>query len=77
MKVLRIVSYIFERGGAVVTHWTRIQIPDSNSAVSTAVGQAVACAPVTQRARVRAPVGTCFLGEVYFRVFLTCKTNVR
>ena len=32
---------------------------------STAVGQAVACAPVTQRARVRFPVGTGFLGEVF------------
>ena len=31
---------------------------------STAVGQAVACALVTQRARVRYPVGTGFLGEV-------------
>ena len=35
----------------------------------TAVGQAVACAPVTQRARVRSPVGTCFLGKVFFGVF--------
>ena len=32
---------------------------------STAVGQAVACAPITQRARVRSPVGTSFLGEVF------------
>ena len=32
---------------------------------STAVGQAVACAPVTQRARVRSPVVTSFLGEVF------------
>ena len=32
---------------------------------STAVEQAVACAPVTQRARVRSPVGTSFLGEVF------------
>ena len=32
---------------------------------STAVGQAVACAPVTQEARVRSPVGTSFLGEVF------------
>ena len=31
---------------------------------STAVGQAVTCAPVTQRARVRSPVGPSFLGEV-------------
>ena len=32
---------------------------------STAVGQAVACAPVTQRARVRSLFGTSFLGEVF------------
>ena len=44
---------------------------------STTVGQAVACAPVAQRARVRSPVGTSFLGEVFSEVFLTCKTNVR
>ena len=44
---------------------------------STAVGQAVACAPVTQQARVRSPVGTNFLGEDFSEVFLTCKRNVR
>ena len=43
---------------------------------STAVGQAASCAPVTQRARVRSPVGTGFLGEVFSGFFLTCKTNV-
>ena len=32
---------------------------------------------VTQRARVRSPVGTSFLGEVFSGFFLTCKTNVR
>ena len=37
--------------------------------VSTAVGQAVTCAPVTQWARVRSLVGTGFLGEVSFEVF--------
>ena len=36
---------------------------------STAVGQVVACAPVTHRARVRSWVGTSFLGEVFFRDF--------
>ena len=36
---------------------------------STAVGQAAACAPVTQRARIRSPVGTSFLGEVFFGAF--------
>ena len=35
------------------------------SSESTAVGQVVAWAPVTQRARVRSPVGTSFLGEVF------------
>ena len=44
---------------------------------STAVAQVVACALVTQRARVRSPVGTGFLGEVFSGFFLTCKTNVR
>ena len=32
---------------------------------SNAVDQVVACAPVPQRARVRSPVGTNFLGEVF------------
>ena len=45
--------------------------------LSTAVEQAVAWAPVAHRARVRFPVGTCFLGEVFSGFFLTCKTNVR
>ena len=45
--------------------------------VSTAVKQVVACALVTQRARVRSPVGTSFLGEVFSGFFLTCKTNVK
>ena len=39
--------------------------------------QAVACAIVTQRARVRSPVGTSFLDEVFPWFFPTCKTNVR
>ena len=43
---------------------------------STTVEQVVACALVTQRARVRSPVGTGFLGEVFSGFFLTCKTNV-
>ena len=45
--------------------------------MSTAVEQVVACALVTQRARVRYPVGTGFLGEVFSGFFLACKTNVR
>ena len=43
---------------------------------STAVEQVVACALVTQRVRVRSPVGTSFLGAVFSGFFLTCKTNV-
>ena len=39
--------------------------------------QVIACTLVTQRARVRSPVGTGFLGEVFSGFFLTCKTNVR
>ena len=39
--------------------------------ISTAEEQVVACAPVTQRARVRSPVGTGFLGEVFFGVFFS------
>ena len=39
--------------------------------------QALACVPVMQRARVRSPVGTSFLGEVFLGFFLTCKSNVR
>ena len=37
--------------------------------LSTAAEQVVACALVTQRALVRSPVGTGFLGEVFFGVF--------
>ena len=43
----------------------------------TALEQVVACAPVTQRARVRSLVGTSFLGEVFSRFFLTYTTNIR
>ena len=43
----------------------------------TVVEQVVACALVTQRARVRSTVGRSFLGEVFSGFFLTCKTNVR
>ena len=41
--------------------------------VYTAVEQVVACALVTQRARVRSQVGTGFLVEVFSGFFLTCK----
>ena len=37
--------------------------------------QSLLCAPVTQRARVRSPVGTSYLDEVFSRFFLTCKTK--
>ena len=37
---------------------------------STAVEQVVACALVTQRARVRSPVGTGFLSEVFLGISL-------
>ena len=43
----------------------------------TAVEKVVACALVTQRARVRSTVGTGFLDEVFSGFFLTCKTIVR
>ena len=39
--------------------------------VSAAVEQVVACALVTQRARVQSPVGTSFLAEVFSGFFLT------
>ena len=44
---------------------------------STTVEEVVACALVTQRARVRSPVGRGFLGEGFSGFFLTCQTNVR
>ena len=34
--------------------------------LSTAVGQAVSCGPVTPWARIRSPVGTSFLGEIFW-----------
>ena len=40
------------------------------------VEQVVACALVTQRARVRSLVGTSFLGEIFSGFFLNRKTNV-
>ena len=44
----------------------------------TVVEQAAARASVTQRAWVRSPIETSFLGEVFFSgFFLTCRTNVR
>ena len=34
--------------------------------LSTAVGQVITCVPVMQRAWVRSPVGTSFLGQVFW-----------
>ena len=45
--------------------------------MSTVVEHTVACAPISQRARVRSPVGTTFLGEVFSGFFLICNTNIR
>ena len=45
-------------------HWSYDQI-----SLFTALGEVVACAPVMQRARVRSPVRTSFLGEVFFLGF--------
>ena len=42
-----------------------------------AMEHVAACAPVTQRVRVRLRVGESFLGEVFSGFFLTCKTNGR
>ena len=56
---------------------TATQIPYRRPRTSSnAVDKVVACTPVTQRARVRSPVGTSFLGEVFSEFFLTSKTNV-
>ena len=60
-----------------MSQWFHPQATDFYGTGSTAVEQVVACALVMQRAWVRSPVGTSFLGEVFSGVFLTCKTNVR
>ena len=56
-------------GQMIIYHYS-LQIQCSRSLMifliqSTAAGQAVTCAPVMQWARVRSPVGTSFLGEVF------------
>ena len=74
------MSYVVSNGGPVIvltTHSVRPALSYLSSVLSTAVGQVVACASVTQWARVRSPVRTSFLGEVFLGFFLTCKTNVR
>ena len=43
----------------------------------TTMEQAVACAPVTQRARVQSLVGQVTWVRFFQRFFLTCKINVR
>ena len=50
-----------------LVNWNRVLLQQE----STAVGQAVAWAPVTQRARVRSSVGTSFLGEVFSVFFFS------
>ena len=42
--------------------------------MTTAVEQAVTGASITEWPRVRSPVGTSFVGEVFWGFFLTCKT---
>ena len=49
---------------------------DFRNLTPTAVEQVVACALITQQARVRSPVGTSYLGEVFSGFFLTRKPNV-
>ena len=43
----------------------KLRSPVLRTDVLTAVGQAVACAPAMQRARVRSPVGKTFLRDVF------------
>ena len=69
-------SFLFNIFQGGVTYCKSETVTVFTNTVSTAVSQAAACAPVTQRARVRFPVGTGFLGEVFSRFFFTCKTNV-
>ena len=57
-----------------ILFYAKLIIKKINMWGSTAVELMVACA---QRARVRSPVETSFLGEVFTGFFLTCKTNVR
>ena len=61
---------------AAGSHFIGGSMDPRTSLGSTAVDQVVACAPVTQRARVGYPTGTSFLGEVFSGFSLTCKTNV-
>ena len=65
------------RGDEIAGEWRKLHNAELHALYSSpAVGQVVACAPVTQRARVRSPVGTSFQGEVFSEFFLSCKTNV-
>ena len=83
----RITGYLYESCSILspfmflyffsVPFWNTFYIhTDLTLILSTAGDQAVACAPVTQWPRVRSPVGTSFLGEVFSGFLLTCKTNV-
>ena len=79
MRTFQYVIYIrkYTRQNIIHKNIVNGNLSIENVKKSTAVGQAVACAPVTQRARVRSPVGTGFLGEVFLGFFLACKINVR
>ena len=79
LDVLRSVQMLKRESGVWKEMGRRrtYSIPGKNAALVPALAvKVVACAPVKQWARVRSPVGTSFLGEVFSRFFLTCKTNV-
>ena len=62
---------IREKNNKKSSSWQNLTI--KNKLRSTAVEQVVACALVTQRARVRSRSGQVS----WVRIFFTCKTNVR
>ena len=65
-NVLCALNFEVERSNSFCRNFrTRVIILSMNFTMTTAVEQAVICAPVTQRARVPFPVGTSFLGEVF------------
>ena len=61
MEPLRRVQFLFPCEN--INTVTDVQL--LKGTLPTAVGQVVACVPVTQRTRVRSPVGTSFLGGVF------------
>ena len=68
--VLNWINFIFSIFNDIRLAWNHI-------VKSTAVEQVVACTLVTQRARVRSPVGTSFLSEVFSGFFLACNQGPR